>query len=276
MIPVGVLGAAGRMGRAVCRAVIEDPELELVAAINPSFAGDSLGDLIGMPSVRHLRLSGELDLLRDSGVEVAVDFTTPAAVTSNVHWLIEHGIHAVVGTTGIGPDQIEEIRRWLKEHDGRSNCLIAPNFSVGAVLMQRFAAQAAGLFPAAEIFELHHAGKLDAPSGTALATARRMAEARRERWEGPREESVPGVRGGDVQGVRVHSVRLPGLMAHQEVLFGGPGQTLAIRHDAYDRVAYMAGVLMAIKAVGSLPGLTVGLEPLLGLDGAGPSRERSG
>jgi 4-hydroxy-tetrahydrodipicolinate reductase len=274
VIRVGVLGAAGRMGRVVCRAVIEDPELELVAAINPSLAGDSLGDLIGIPSARHLRLSGELELLRDSAVEVAVDFTTPAAVMANVHWLIAHGIHAVVGTTGLGPDEIEEIRGWLREHEGRSSCLVAPNFSVGAVLMQRFAAEAAGLFPAAEIFELHHAGKLDAPSGTALATARRMAEARRERWEGPHEESVPGVRGGDVEGVRVHSVRLPGLMAHQEVLLGGPGQTLAIRHDAYDRVAFMPGVLMAVKAVGSLPGLTVGIDPLLGLDGPGRERER--
>jgi 4-hydroxy-tetrahydrodipicolinate reductase len=171
----------------------------------------------------------------------------------------------VVGTTGVGTAQLEEIRSLLESGGNVSNVIVAPNFAVGAVLMQRFAAQAATLFPSAEIIELHHEGKVDAPSGTAIATAERIAAARGEAWSGPQGESVQGVRGGDVEGIRIHSVRLPGLVAHQEVIFGGVGQTLTIRHDSSQRESFMPGVIIAVKAIAGRPGLTVGLEPLLGL-----------
>lgn len=264
MIRVGVLGAAGRMGRMVARAVAEDPELELTAAVAPNHDGDALADLIGLPSV-DVRVSGSIDAL-DRIVDVAVDFTRPGAVMDNVRWAIDHGIHTVVGTTGVTEAHLDDLRRLLEEAGGRSNVVVAPNFAIGAVLMQRFAAQAARLFPAAEIVELHHDGKADAPSGTAQATAERMARARREPWRGPGSESLAGVRGGDVEGIRIHSVRLPGFVAHQEVVFGGLGQTLTIRHDSSDRVSFMPGVVLAVKAVPTRPGLTVGLEALLGLE----------
>jgi len=169
----------------------------------------------------------------------------------------------VVGTTGVGLDEQETIREWLKDSD--ANVVVAPNFSIGAVVAQRLAEEAARHFPAAEIIELHHDQKIDAPSGTAAATARRIAAARSEVWAGPEGESVEGVRGGSVEGIPVHSVRLPGLVAHQEVLFGGPGQTLSIRHDSTDRSSFMPGVILAIKEVARRPGLTLGLEPLLGI-----------
>ncbi len=264
MIRVGVLGAAGRMGRLVCQAVAEDPDLALVAGINPSFDGEHLGRMIGHPDV-DVRISSELDTLLQAETEVAVDFTTPAAVMDNVRWAIEHAMHIVVGTTGIEEKDLEEIRRLLAGEGNESNVIIAPNFAIGAVLLQRFAEQAARIFSAAEIIELHHEGKLDAPSGTARATAERMARARQDPWQGPAGETIGGVRGGDIEGIRVHSVRLPGLVAHQEVIFGGVGQTLTIRHDSSQRVSFMPGVLLAIKAVIARPGLTVGLEPLLEL-----------
>ena len=263
MIRVGVLGAAGRMGRLVCQAVAEDPELALVAGINPSFGGEHLGKLIGRLDV-DVRISDGLDTLLQAETEVAVDFTTPDAVMENVQWAIEHAMHIVVGTTGLGPEDLAEIERLLGDEGNESNVIVASNFAIGAVLLQRFAAQAARFFPAAEIVELHHEGKLDAPSGTSMATADRMARARREKWEGPTDETVQGVRGGDMEGIRIHSVRLPGLVAHQEVIFGGVGQTLTLRHDSSQRVSFMPGVLLAIKSVFSRPGLTVGLEPLLG------------
>jgi 4-hydroxy-tetrahydrodipicolinate reductase len=261
MIRVGVLGAAGRMGRLVCRAVGDDPDLALVSVVNPGHEGEAV---YGAPA--EVRISDGIDSLARAETEVAVDFTRPDAVMANVRWLIDHGIHAVVGTTGIGPDDLGEIGRLLARDGNPSNVVVAPNFAIGAVLMQRFADEAARVFPAVEVIELHHEGKVDAPSGTALSTAERMAKARREVWEGPSKETVGGVRGGTVEGIHIHSVRLPGLVAHQEVIFGGLGQTLTIRHDAPLRESYMPGVLMAIKAVGERPGLTVGLEPLLGLD----------
>lgn len=261
MIRVGVLGAAGRMGALVCRAVADDPELALVAAVDPGHRGEAAH---GAPSA--LRISGSAESLSQTETEVAVDFTRPDAVMANVRWLIDRGIHAVVGTTGIGGTELDDIRRLLARDGNRSNVVVASNFAIGAVLLQRFAEEAARVFPAAEIIELHHEGKLDAPSGTALSTAERMGRARREAWKGPSRETVDGVRGGDLDGIRVHSVRLPGLVAHQEVIFGGLGQTLTLRHDAPMRESYVPGVLMAIKAVPSTPGLTVGLESILGLD----------
>jgi 4-hydroxy-tetrahydrodipicolinate reductase len=264
VIRVGVLGAAGRMGRLVCQAVAGDPELALVAGINPSLPGEHLGRMIGHPEI-DVRLSAELDTLLQAETEVAVDFTTPSAVMENVRWSIEHAVHLVVGTTGLGQDELSEIGRLIQDEGNESNVIVAPNFAIGAVLLQRFAERAAKYFPAAEIIELHHEGKADAPSGTALATAERMAKAREEDWAGPTGESLQGVRGGNVKGIRIHSVRLPGLVAHQEVIFGGVGQTLTIRHDSSQRVSFMPGVILAIKCISTRPGLTVGLEPLLGL-----------
>lgn len=271
MIRVGVIGAAGRMGRLVCGAVDRDPDLSLVAAVGPSLAAAPLSGDAGHHGTDVL-VSGDLEALAEAGAQVAVDFSTPAAVMGNVRWAIENAVHAVVGTTGIGASELAEIGRWLSARKNASNVIVAPNFAIGAVLVQRFAAEAARLFPAAEIIELHHEGKLDAPSGTSLATAERMAKSRTTEWEGPDSETVEGVRGGSAFGTRIHSVRLPGLVAHQEVLFGGDGQTLSIRHDTTDRESFMPGVVLAIKAVIDRPGLTIGLEPLLGLDGAGDPR----
>ncbi len=263
MIRVGVLGACGRMGVQVCRAVTEDPDLALVAAINPSRVGESIGRIIGYPQI-DVKVSDELDTVLQAEAEVLVDFTRPDVVMDNVRFALDHAVHLVVGTTGLERQDIEEIERLLEE-DG-AHVIVASNFAIGAVLAQRFAEQAARLFPAVEIVELHHEGKADAPSGTALSTADRIVRARQEKREGPEKESLPGVRGGDVEGVRVHSVRLPGLVAHQEAIFGGQGELLTIRHDSLDRSSFMPGVLLAVKQVMSRPGLTLGLEPLLGLD----------
>ena len=264
MIRVGVIGANGRMGQMVCRTVAGEPDLKLVAAIDRSKVGQSIGPLIGHPKL-DVPISDELDRLLEAEVEVAVDFTHPDVVMEDIRWCVSHAIHLVVGTTGINDEHLDEIRDLLDDEGGESNVVVASNFALGAVLMQRFAADASRFFPAVEIIELHHEGKADAPSGTALATARRLLEERRAAYRGPDGESVDGVRGGDVEGVRVHSVRLPGLVAHQEVIFGGQGQTLTIRHDSTDRSSFMPGVLMAIRTVSTRPGLTVGLEPLLDL-----------
>jgi len=258
VIPVGVMGARGRMGRLVSGAVADDPELELVAAVARFSA-----EIPGLP----VRVSTDRHALVDAGARVVVDFTNPGVVMDNVRWAIEQGLDVVVGTTGIGPDDLEEIRSLVDARGGGHGVVVVPNFAIGAVLMQRFAAEASRFLPAVEIIELHHDRKMDAPSGTALATARAVVESRNQPYRGPEEESVKGSRGGDVEGVRIHSVRLPGLVAHQEVILGGPGQTLSIRHDSLDRSGFMPGVLMAIKEVVKRPGLTVGLEPLLGLEG---------
>jgi 4-hydroxy-tetrahydrodipicolinate reductase len=256
MTRVAVLGATGRMGRLVCAAVDTEPGLELVAAVNPGHGGQPV------PGVPRTTVADDIDSLSTAGAKVAVDFTQPDAVMGNLKWLVEARIHAVVGTTGITPEQQNELRGWVQGSE--VGVIIAPNFSVGAVVGQRLAEEAARFFPAAEVIELHHDQKLDAPSGTAAATARRIAAARQEAWSGPSRGEA--YRGGDVEGIRVHSVRLPGLVAHQEVIFGAQGQTLTIRHDAPDRSCYLPGVLLAIREVTGRPGLTVGLEPLLGLE----------
>jgi 4-hydroxy-tetrahydrodipicolinate reductase len=264
VIRVGVIGASGRMGQMVCRAVAAADDLGLVAAIDRTGVGQSIGVLVGHPRV-DVPIADELDRLLEAEVEVAVDFTHPDVVMDNVRWCIAHAIHLIVGTTGLSPRDLTEIEELLVAEGGESNVIVAPNFALGAVLMQRFAAQAVRYFPAVEIVELHHDAKADAPSGTAMATAARLLEERAARYRGPDAETVEGVRGGDLEGVRVHSVRLPGLLAHQEVIFGGEGQTLTIRHDSTDRSSFMPGVLMAIRSVLARPGLTVGLEPLLDL-----------
>jgi 4-hydroxy-tetrahydrodipicolinate reductase len=233
------------MGAEVCRVVAADPDLELVAAID-------LGD----------------DRATAEAAQVIVDFTHPDVVMDNLSWCIDHGIHAVVGTTGFTDERFDLLRTRLAEHDG-VGVVIAPNFSIGAVLMMRFAEQAAAFYESAEIIELHHPGKADAPSGTAASTARRIAAARTAAAipappDATRHE-LPGARGAQVDGIRVHGVRLRGLVAHQEVLFGAEGETLTIRHDSLDRVSFMPGVLAAIRAVSSKPGLTVGIESILGI-----------
>ena len=262
MIRVGVIGACGRMGQLVCRAVADDPELKLVAAVDRSHVGESIGAVIGRPQV-DVWIGDELHELLTAEAEVAVDFTHPDVVLENVEWAVAHAVDIVVGTTGLGDGEIDRISKLLADDDADSNVIVAPNFALGAVLMQRFAAEASRFFRSVEVIELHHDGKADAPSGTSLATVRRIARERGPADPAPGAESVPGARGAEVEGVRVHSVRLPGLVAHQEVILGAQGETLTIRHDSMDRSSFMPGVLLAIKGVGSRPGLTVGLEPLL-------------
>ena len=245
MTRVGVFGARGRMGGEVCRAVESAEDLELVAAVD-------LGD----------------DRAPAEAAQVIVDFTHPDAVMDNLCWCIDHGIHAVVGTTGFADEQLNRLRSALADH-ADVGVLVAPNFSIGAVLMMRFAEQAAAFYESVEIIELHHAGKADAPSGTAANTARRIAAAREAAdLDTPPDATVqelPGARGAQVDGIRVHAVRLRGLVAHQEVLFGAEGETLTIRHDSLDRVSFMPGVLAAVRTISSRPGLTVGIEPILGI-----------
>jgi 4-hydroxy-tetrahydrodipicolinate reductase len=251
-IKVGVFGAGGRMGATVCAAVAADPELKLVAAVDPNHGGEE---------VEGLTIAGDVAAM--GGAEVAVDFTVAHAARDNVAWCAAHGVHAVVGTTGFAESDIEACRASFTT----SNCLIAPNFAIGAVLMMRFAELAAPFFETAEVIELHHDAKTDAPSGTAMMTVRRMAAANSDWAADPtRDEVVAGARGGrGPGGIHVHSVRLRGLVAHQEVLLGTTGQSLTIRHDSYDRSSFMPGVLLACKRIAGQPGVTVGLDALLGL-----------
>ncbi len=246
-IRVGVLGARGRMGTEICRAVAAAPDLALVAQVN---RGDPLA------------------ALTDAGARVVVDVTHPGAALDHVRFALDRGIAAVVGTSGFDAARLDTVRGWLADTPG--HVLVAPNFGVGAVLAMQFARQAARFFASVEVIELHHAGKVDAPSGTAVRTAALLAQARAEAGlDAPPDATtheLPGARGADVDGIRVHAVRLPGLVAHQEVVLGGEGELLTIRHDSTHRGSFMPGVLLAVRRVGERPGLTVGLEPLLGLD----------
>lgn len=241
MIKVGVLGARGRMGSEVVKAVTDATDLELVAALD-------LGD--------------SLDALVANGAQVVVDFTTPDSVMANLEFLIANNINAVIGTTGFDDARIAKIKSLLAS--SKSGVLIAPNFAIGAVLMMEFATKAAKYFESAEIIELHHPNKVDAPSGTAARTAELMAKSRKEAGLAPMPDatstSLDGARGATVGDIPVHSVRLRGLVAHQEVLLGGIGETLTIRHDSIDRVGFMPGVLLGIRQVVTHPGLTFGLE----------------
>jgi 4-hydroxy-tetrahydrodipicolinate reductase len=247
MIKVGVLGARGRMGSTVCETIEGAPDTELVARVDQ---GDALDALLGC--------------------DVVVDFTHVAAVMDNLRWCVAHGLDVIVGTSGFGDERLAEVRTWLAAAPG-TRVLIAPNFSVGAVLMMHFAGQAARFFESAEVVELHHAGKADAPSGTALRTASLIGAARASAGLGGPPDAtvteVPGARGAVVGDVHVHAVRLAGLVAHQEVLLGGHGETLTLRHDSLDRASFMPGVLLGVRSIASLPpGLTVGIESLLGLE----------
>lgn len=244
-IAVGVFGSAGRMGAEVCRAVEAADDLDLVAALD-------VGD----------------DRTPAAAAQVMVDFTHPDAVMDNLTWCIEHDVHAVVGTTGFTEDRLAQLR-WALGDAPTTGIVVAANFSIGAVLMMHFAEQAARFYESVEIIELHHPNKADAPSGTAATTAQRIAAARAAADRPPipdaTSQEVPGARGADIDGIRVHGVRLRGLVAHQEVLFGDPGETLTIRHDSLDRVSFMPGVLTAVRAVVDRPGLTVGIDDLLGI-----------
>jgi 4-hydroxy-tetrahydrodipicolinate reductase len=242
---VGVLGAKGKVGATMVQAVEAADDLTLSAALD---AGDPLSRLA------------------DTQTEVVIDFTHPDVVMENLKFLIDNGIRAVVGTTGFTDERVEQVRSWVAGNPDAA-VLIAPNFAIGAVLSMYFAKQAARFFESVEVIELHHPQKADAPSGTAARTARLMAEARKGLPPSPDATStgLPGARGADVDGIRVHSVRLAGLVAHQEVLFGTQGETLTIRHDSLDRTSFVPGVLLAVRQAGQWPGLTIGIEPLLDL-----------
>jgi 4-hydroxy-tetrahydrodipicolinate reductase len=285
-VRVGVLGATGRMGLTVCNAVLDAPDLELAAALaRATGVGRPLRDLVpGAPE--ELLVTDRVTGLLEAGAEVVVDFSRPEATAAAVGAVLGEGVHLVSGTTGLPPELMDDLDALAGKAD-HGNAVWAPNFALGAVLAMHFAVVAGRFYPAAEVIELHHQGKADAPSGTALRTARAIAAARGgpgdrrggppvdrgglgDRRGGPPAggaggESVAGVRGGEVDGVRVHSVRLPGLVAHQEVIFGAQGEVLTLRHDSLDRASFMPGVLLAVQAVAARPGLTVGLEPMLGL-----------
>ncbi|MGB8858555.1 MAG: 4-hydroxy-tetrahydrodipicolinate reductase [Ilumatobacteraceae bacterium] len=251
-IRVGVVGAGGRVGAVLCAAVAADAELELVAAVDPHAVGVEVGGVT---------VAGELRALADAQAAVVVDFTIAAAARTTVPWLAMHGMHAVVGTTGFDDNDLGAFRTAFSG----SNCLVASNFAISAVLMMRFAELAAPYFDTAEIIELHHDAKIDAPSGTAVSTAQRMAAASSEWAPDPTQHEVyPGARGGvGPAGIHVHAVRMRGMMAHQEVILGAQGQTLTIRQDSYDRSSYVPGVLLACKRIADHPGLTVGLDSFL-------------
>ena len=253
---VVVVGSAGRMGSAVCEAVVADEYLDLVAAVDPSCPGE-------MDPTDTVVVSDSLEDIDPAGVDVAVDFTVAEAARRNIHWCADNGVHAVVGTSGLVESDIASFRTVFTS----SNCLIAPNFAIGAVLLMRFAEMAAPFFPTAEVIELHHDNKVDAPSGTAMRTLERMAEAASDWGTDPTErETIPGSRGGvGPAGISVHSVRLRGLVAHQEVLFGTDGETLTLRHDSLDRASFMNGITLACKNISEHSGVTVGLEIILGI-----------
>lgn len=259
---VGVFGAGGRMGIAVCNAIANDPDLTLVAAIDPFYGGIDVGEVTGVSGCSFDVLPQRESLL-GANVEVAVDFTHLDACTENLKFCAANGIHAVVGTSGFTESDYEEIGPLFTQ----SNCLIAPNFAIGAVLMMRFAEMAAPYFQTAEIIEFHHDSKVDAPSGTTIATAERMAQASGDWGADPTtSETLPSARGAKAGGgIPIHSVRMKGMTAHQEVILGTHGQTLSLRHDSYDRSSFMPGVVMAIKAIPRLAGLTVGLDAMLDL-----------
>lgn len=268
MTRVGVVGAGGRMGREICRAIAAAPDLELTAVVDPALAGKNLADVDG--SLPPLTVADGVEALEGSGVEVVVDFTTAEVARRTMAWCADHGVHAVVGTTGLDRGDLDDAAR---RFDGSAaNAVVAANFAIGAVLLMRLCELAAPHMESVEVIELHHNAKRDAPSGTAMHTAEGIDRARRAAGRGPlpadptTETVLTGARGGEGPGgIRVHSVRLPGLVAHEEVVFGAVGQSLSIRHDAYDRSSFMPGVLLAVRQVGSRPGLTVGLEALLGV-----------
>ncbi len=266
-ITVMVVGAAGKMGREVVKAVAGAPDLELVAAVDQGRTGEDAGEVAGLGKIE-IPLRDDLEeALAAVRPQVMVDFTRPEGLLARIAAALRHGVRPVVGTTGLSQSEIDQVASLAAEK--RLGCLIAPNFAIGALVLMRCAGLAARYFAQAEIIELHHAGKVDAPSGTALKTADVIAAARRKAsatpmaTPGAESERVAGVRGGECAGVRVHSVRLPGLVAHQEVLFGNAGEVFTLRHDSLSRESFMPGVLLAIRAVTGLSGLVYGLDKLI-------------
>lgn len=247
-IKVGVLGAKGKVGSTICEAVEAADDLDLVAGID---SGDEMTELV------------------DAGVQTVVDFTQPDAVMGNLEFCISHGINAVVGTTGFTKERLDQVQRWLDDADGNANVLIAPNFAISAVLTMKMAELAAPYFDSAEVIEMHHPFKKDAPSGTAIHTAEAIARSRREAGLGAQpdatEQTLDGARGADVEGIPVHAVRMTGSVAHETVIFGAEGQSLTIKQDSYSRTSFVPGVLLGVRKIADFPGLTVGLEPFLGL-----------
>ncbi|MDO5029246.1 MAG: 4-hydroxy-tetrahydrodipicolinate reductase [Corynebacterium sp.] len=247
-IKVGVLGAKGKVGSTICEAVEAADDLDLVAGIDHD---DELTELV------------------DAGVQTVVDFTQPDAVMGNLEFCISHGINAVVGTTGFTQERLDQVQRWLDDADGDVNVLIAPNFAISAVLTMKMAELAAPYFDSAEVIEMHHPFKKDAPSGTAIHTAEAIARARKEAGMGAQpdatEQTLDGARGADVEGIPVHAVRMTGSVAHETVIFGAEGQSLTIKQDSYSRTSFVPGVLLGVRKIADFPGLTVGLEPFLGL-----------
>ncbi|MBY9081676.1 4-hydroxy-tetrahydrodipicolinate reductase [Paenibacillus sp. HN-1] len=258
-IRVVVSGAGGRMGKEVVKLVLQDEELELAAAVDRSSMGKDAGTLVGLPEAG-VTVTDDLDAALSAGADVLVDFTIPQSAYANTAAAIRHGVRPVTGTTGFTPEQIDELDKQCQERG--IGGLIAPNFSIGAILLMKFAAQAAKYFPHLEIIEYHGDQKLDAPSGTSIKTAEMIAEVRKELRQGnPNEEEIlEGARGGYYNGFRIHSVRLPGVFAQEEVVFGGDGQSLKIRHDSYERAGYMPGVKLGIQKVMSYTGLVYGFE----------------
>ncbi len=268
MLRIGVVGAAGRMGRTILAAVQEADDLELVCAIDPAAAGRDLSELLDGPSPA-LAVTEQVDALAAAEADVAIDFTTAAGIGDRLAWYAERDVHAVVGTSGIPSSVLARAEKLFAA--SRANAVIAPNFALGAALLTRFCELAAPVMDGVEIIELHHDAKVDAPSGTALHTAERIAAARMNAAVGPftpdptTEVNLAETRGGLGPGdIHIHAVRLPGLVAHEEVIFGAAGQTLSIRHDSFDRRSFMPGVLLAVRQVSGRPGLTLGLGPLLG------------
>ena len=260
-IRVGIFGAAGRMGRTVCEAVVADPALELVAAVDPMHGGLDLKPVTGVDF--HLEVDGSPDRMADAGVQVAIDFTAAEAARENMRWCAEHGVHSVIGTSGLTEADHADATRLFTS----SNCLIAPNFAIGAVLMIWLSELAAPYFDTVQVVEMHHDGKIDAPSGTAVHTAERIAAASSTWAPDPTQKETIAHAGGarGAGGIPVHSLRVRGMIASQEVLFGTTGQSLSIRHDTFDRTSFMPGVVLAVKRISEHPGVTIGLDQYLGI-----------
>ena len=264
MVKVLVSGANGRMGREVLRALERDPECDIVGTVDLKASWEDVGEILGLEK-SGLKMESNLEAaIQSHQPQVMVDFTHPKSVVGNIMTALKNGVIPVVGTTGISEVDIEMIRKYCDDNGG--TCFICPNFSIGAVLMMRFAQEAARYLPHCEIIEMHHDQKLDAPSGTALLTAKMISAQREGLQQGhpDEEEKIVGARGADYDGLRIHSVRLPGYVAHQEVIFGGVGQILTIRHDSISRESFMPGVVLACKKIIGRRGLVIGLDQLLG------------
>ncbi|MDA8026593.1 MAG: 4-hydroxy-tetrahydrodipicolinate reductase [Actinomycetota bacterium] len=261
-IRVAVFGAGGQMGISVCKAVVADPALKLTKALDPRLAGIDLGHATSILDTG-IVIDGQREAITHGEVDVAIDFTEASGCFENALYCASAGIHMVIGTTGLSDLQINELERAFSSSE--ANCLIAPNFAIGAILMMKFSEMAARFFESAEVIELHHNRKVDAPSGTALATAERITGAKGVHFDpDPTKKELDGARGHKYQGgVNIHSLRIAGMVAHQEVIFGTTGQTLTLRHDSYDRTSFMPGVILAVKGIFDLDGLVVGLDSIV-------------